>query len=291
MNYLLSNHERAYNLSFNEGLLALGTGLSAAPYAVRHWELSNRSAEHCLGHRIIAVLQAIPVIGLLFALIERVVSWFLRTAPLVVAPQQIANELIQKVNLQNARQYDMPGNQPAACTFHAVSAMREISTNFEQVFNWIRDKNGAQLSALQIDVICNKGLPLYRAALAQDDQLAQGADFQQILPHLPAGIRLQQPANHEELQTFNDRLNIVVNHLFAPLPHTKTVWIKNGNEESFAIVSRAGRAIIFDSHKNEIVGTTTQDALSNALREKLMPFSTELGGVDVTPFAYALTAL
>ena len=165
MNYLLLTHERAYNLSFEDGLLSAATLLSGAPYAKRHWELSNRSEAHCLGHRIIAVLQALPVIGLLFCLIERISSWFHTTAPLA-QPQPIARPDIQKVPLQNARQYDMPGNQPAACTFHAVSAMRELSRNFEQVFNWAAQRDSVNLSAFQRNVILNMALPLYQAALS-----------------------------------------------------------------------------------------------------------------------------
>jgi hypothetical protein len=286
MNYLLSNHERAYNLSFQDGLLSVGTLLSGAPYAQRHWELSNRSAEHCLGHRIIAVLQMIPVIGLLFCLIERIAAWFLATAPL--APQQpLPVAGVQKVTLQNARQYDMPGNQPAACTFHAISAMRELSANFDQVFNWVTLRDGANLSAFQRNVILNRGLPLYERAFAENPQIVEGADFDQIRPYFPAGVQLQQPPHNENFQSFDNRLAPVVRHLFAPLPATKMVWIKNGNEESFAVVSRGQRAIIFDSHKNEIIATSNQAAAQNTLREKLLPFSTEQNGLDITPFAYA----
>lgn len=288
MNYLLLTHERSYNLSFEDGLLSAATLLSGAPYAKRHWELSNRSAEHCLGHRVIAVLQALPIIGLLFSLIERISAWFLTTAPLV-QPQPIAVQDIQKVPLQNARQYDMPGNQPAACTFHAVSAMREISMNFEQIFNWASQRDSVNLSAFQRNVILNMGLPLYQAALARNPDLIEGADFAQIRPHFPREVQLQQPANHEELESFAGRLNGVAHSLFAPLPATKMAWIKNGNEESFAVISRGNRAIIFDSHRNEIIATNSQAGTQEALREKLIPFSTENEGIDLTPFSYATT--
>ncbi len=280
MNCLLASHERGYNLSFGDAFLSAATLASGAPYAKRHWELSNRATEHCLGHRIIAILQSIPVFGLLFCLIERIAAWFVTTAPLPQA-QPITVPGVQKVNLMNARQYDMPGNQPAACTFHAVSALREISRNFEQVFNWVDQKDSAHLSAFQRSVILNIGLPLYRQALAQNPELVEGADFAQIRPFLPPEVQLQQPANHEDLRPFADRLAEVVQHLFPRLPATKMVWIKNGNEESFAVVSRGNRAIIFDSHKNEIIAATGRNGTEEALREKLLPFSTENDGIDI----------
>jgi hypothetical protein len=286
MNCLLTSHERGYNFSFKDGLLSAVALVSGAPYAKRHWELSNRATEPCLGHRIIATLQMIPVFGLLFCLIERIAAWSLTRAPLPQAkPTAIPG--VERVSLINARQYDMPGSQPAACTFHAVSALREISRNFEQILNWADQRDSAHLSAFQRAVILNMGLPLYREALARNPELVEGADFAQISPFLPPEVQLQQPANHEGLRSFAERLAEVVGHLFALLPATKMVWIKNGNEESFAVVSRGNRAIIFDSHRNEIIATTSRNGTEEALREKLLPFSTENDGLDITPFSFA----
>lgn len=289
MNYLLTTHERAYSLSFNDGLLSIFSG---SPYARRHWELANRFPEHALGHRVIAVLQAIPVVGLLFCLIEKVAAFFLsRPAPALGAPRPVSVTPIKKVSLQSASQYDGPpgAERPGACTFHAVCALKELSTRFDQVFNWISENNSLELTTFQMDVILNKGLDLYARACQRNREYQQGADFTHILPYLPSGIRLVQPANHDQLQPFQTRLNQVIDHLFASTPQTKTVWIKNGNEESFAVVSRGQRTIIFDSHKNEIIGTTTREAARAALEEKLLPFSHEVEGVDATPFDFALT--
>lgn len=159
--------------------------------------------------------------------------------------------------------------------------------NFEQVFNWAAQRDSVNLSAFQRNVILNMGLPLYQAALARNPDLIEGADFAQIRPYFPREVQLQQPANHEELQSFATRLDRVVQHLFAPLPATKMAWIKNGNEESFAVISRGNRAIIFDSHRNEIIATTSQAGTQEALREKLIGFSTEQEGIDMTPFSFA----
>lgn len=77
MNYILSNHEKGYGLSYKDGLFSLCTGLSGAPYAQRHWELSNTlhpdQPEYGRVHRTIALLEFIPIIGGLAALVERVV--------------------------------------------------------------------------------------------------------------------------------------------------------------------------------------------------------------------------
>jgi serine/threonine protein phosphatase PrpC len=69
MYYTLTNHPNGYHLSRNECLLSLGLGIGL-PYTKRHWELSQKG--HVWGHRVIAVLEAIPLIGILAALLERV---------------------------------------------------------------------------------------------------------------------------------------------------------------------------------------------------------------------------
>lgn len=69
----LDGHSDKYNLSLGEGLLSLVTG-TGIPYSKRHWELSNMTSSKKLvwGHRTIAILEAIPVIGGLVSLIELV---------------------------------------------------------------------------------------------------------------------------------------------------------------------------------------------------------------------------
>lgn len=76
MNYSLKMHEQKYDLSSYDILLSTCTGLSGAPYARRHWELAEKDAsETCLGHRIIAVFEAIPLIGGIAALLERIATF------------------------------------------------------------------------------------------------------------------------------------------------------------------------------------------------------------------------
>jgi O-acetyl-ADP-ribose deacetylase (regulator of RNase III) len=89
MSLSLETHTRAYGLSCNDCLLSLATGLSGAPYAKRHWELSHTS-EHVWGHRIIAVLEAIPLFGALIGMIERIIvlvqNVLLKPKPITVPP-------------------------------------------------------------------------------------------------------------------------------------------------------------------------------------------------------------
>lgn len=74
MCFTLKSHYRGYHLSCSDGLLSLVTGLSGAPYAKRHWNMSQEpGSKNICGHRFFAVLEAIPVLGGLAALFERIV--------------------------------------------------------------------------------------------------------------------------------------------------------------------------------------------------------------------------
>lgn len=77
MGYSLNAAERGYNIGWYEGCLSFGTGLSGLPYSIRHWELSKKEGEsrYAFGHKVIAAFEAIPVLGGLMALIERLVAF------------------------------------------------------------------------------------------------------------------------------------------------------------------------------------------------------------------------
>lgn len=66
MSLYLSN----YNLSMRDVGLSLVTGVSGMPYALRHFKKAQTTGNW--GHRVIGVLEALPVAGALVALIERV---------------------------------------------------------------------------------------------------------------------------------------------------------------------------------------------------------------------------
>lgn len=67
MNLFLHTHERGYSLNSYEIPLALVTGL---PYALRHVDMEKRGGR--LGHLVIAVIESMPLIGAIAALIERI---------------------------------------------------------------------------------------------------------------------------------------------------------------------------------------------------------------------------
>lgn len=53
--------------------------LSGAFYAEQHWRAANEDSAHALGHRVIAIIEYIPVLGAIAALIERIFFWISET--------------------------------------------------------------------------------------------------------------------------------------------------------------------------------------------------------------------
>ncbi|HUD01933.1 MAG TPA: hypothetical protein VMR37_06365, partial [Rhabdochlamydiaceae bacterium] len=66
----LSRHPKQYSFSFGDAGFTLLTGFSGVTYARRHWDMSR--SERVWGHRTIALLEFIPVIGGVAALVERI---------------------------------------------------------------------------------------------------------------------------------------------------------------------------------------------------------------------------
>ena len=62
----------SYNLSFKEAALCLLSGFHCFPFAVRHFEMADMDESYSLAHKSIAILESIPIIGLITALIERI---------------------------------------------------------------------------------------------------------------------------------------------------------------------------------------------------------------------------
>lgn len=73
----LSNHARGYEISFGDAALSAVTVFSGAPYAKRHWELANKSDStlNWCGHKVIAILEAIPIFGALASLVDRIIAF------------------------------------------------------------------------------------------------------------------------------------------------------------------------------------------------------------------------
>lgn len=88
MSYSLSLHPRQYNISCGDFLLSAVT-LSSLPYAFRHWEQASQQPENRTWHRIAAVISAIPVLGALFGIIERIVHF---VASILTSPSSLPSQ-------------------------------------------------------------------------------------------------------------------------------------------------------------------------------------------------------
>jgi hypothetical protein len=197
------------------------------------------------------------------------------------APSAKKNYVVALDKKANQHEQD---KTPRACTFHAAVAIGTIQSKFDEFFRLIETNNAKTLSAHQIDVI-KRGLELYEAALQKDHTLVEGADIEHILRHLPRGVSLKEH-DTKELRPFADNLKIVVDRLFSQ-GGIKTVLIKSGNEESFAVLSDGNRVIVFDSHHSQIIGLVGREETQKFLNDKLSPFKNEADGLDFTPFAFA----
>lgn len=69
MDYSLWQHQKAYRLSWVEKG-GMGLSLTAYPYAYRHWQIAREQA-HGVAHGFMALVLALPVVGLLAAAMER----------------------------------------------------------------------------------------------------------------------------------------------------------------------------------------------------------------------------
>jgi serine/threonine protein phosphatase PrpC len=138
----LENSQK-YSLSLSDGALSLVTGLSGLPYAKRHWESSHKaSTQSVWKHRVIAVLEALPILGGCMALIERIAFYikerfFLSSPP--KTPQRIhfgeprnldANLAIKKM-WKNAKKaieehYPKAPQHYASCQSEALPSMQTL---------------------------------------------------------------------------------------------------------------------------------------------------------------------
>ncbi|MFV0340723.1 MAG: tetratricopeptide repeat protein [Parachlamydiaceae bacterium] len=66
----LESHNNQYHLNTKESVITAFT-LSGLAYTKRHWQLAKDGASGKWGHRAIAIIEAIPIIGGIAALIER----------------------------------------------------------------------------------------------------------------------------------------------------------------------------------------------------------------------------
>ncbi len=69
--YFLNNYE----LGGSDIGLCLISGLTCIPYAERHWALSKVNSDYSSWHKVIAILEYLPLIGGPVALVERVIAF------------------------------------------------------------------------------------------------------------------------------------------------------------------------------------------------------------------------
>lgn len=176
-----------------------------------------------------------------------------------------------KVNLINARQYDR-AERPAACSFHAISAMDFISGHFDETARAIVQNNADHLSIMQNGII-DRGLQMYKEQSALRKELIRGADFEQIT--VPVSLKFRRKKENI-IAINNSRDNVdeltapIIEHLFSPsLSGKKIAWVKNINDESFALISNNSHMIVFDSHRNEI-NLVDKNSAQEFLKRKIL---------------------
>jgi hypothetical protein len=186
--------------------------------------------------------------------------------------------------------YDPRNERPPACTFHALNATSTIASLFYTWVNGILEKDAQGISLWQRQVI-DAGLVDYINYRPYDPAFQQGADLENIRnrwPYLLEKLRLHFEVTNQEMQPVAVRTQAIAEWLFADMQQKNVAWIKSGNEESFAVVSHNGRAIIFDSHKNEITLVHGKERTQAFLTAKLAPYSQMQDGVDLNAFSYAV---
>ncbi len=176
------------------------------------------------------------------------------------APEQDAPQIF-RARLVYARQYDRESDKPPACSLHSLYAINEISKDFDKFFNRI-SHNDPTLSLFQINLIL-KGEEIYR------EKYGKRVNPSDIKPYIQEtlGYPLDIPNNYTEMQSLNDRLTFILDDLFQA--KQRVGCFITPNYETFAVIKNENRAIIFDSHKNIIIATSSREALENVLREKL----------------------
>lgn len=199
---------------------------------------------------------------------------------------------IQRVELQKARQYDLKGAIPAACTFHALEAGMTISSQFEEFADLISQNYSKKLSLKQQQIL-GRGLTLYAKGLAKNREFIQGADIDQIAKLkqqiLPQGMNIQEKQTvvvngPEEVK---EKVKPILDYLFDRQGNpSRIVIMKNGNDESFSLIGKGEKVIIFDSHQNEIVLTQGREAISSQLSAKLAEY---VEGMNTFEYAFVNT--
>jgi hypothetical protein len=192
-NYSLDNHSLGYSTTLSEKLL----GLVVSPYAIRHAELSNsaKTSNHRLGHRIIAAIEFIPLVGALASLIERVVVHVYNTF--------FKTEIVKEIDLAKKPNDIKPLDKPipSQAKVEIVSGDRgftkekpapicaklEIVTHNPPLKKTENEDPATALDAIEIFEDYNKSTERYAEEFAKVIAMP-GADFLQISRKLVCAI-------------------------------------------------------------------------------------------------------
>ena len=204
-----------------------------------------------------------------------------------------------KIQLEKgSSQYDIRAeedphdNHPPACTFHALAAIAHIRQNFDKIVKAIQNGDVDALSQMQRQCI-RSGLRSYNQALGiHAANFKEGANLEDLQKHYPSllqSLRLNFENPGQDNRSVEVRTESIATRLFSS-NQGRAVLLKNGNEESFAVIYDKSKAIIFDSHAREILLTSTTKQLQEELVQKLKPFSQWMGNYDAVPFSSFFTS-
>lgn len=77
MQYSLNNHSKKFDVDNGDLCCFFICGFSGLSCAIKHWEISYEcEPEHVIGHRAIAIVEALPVIGGLVGIADTIMSCF-----------------------------------------------------------------------------------------------------------------------------------------------------------------------------------------------------------------------
>lgn len=72
MSYSLVDHPRNYQITNQDACFSLATGLSGAPFAHRHAQLAQSEGSASRWHRVVMMIEYMPLIGGVVALVEKI---------------------------------------------------------------------------------------------------------------------------------------------------------------------------------------------------------------------------
>jgi hypothetical protein len=199
-------------------------------------------------------------------------------SPVAEATREVSVPDPIEVSLENASQSDMGADMPSACAFHAVEAMRFIGAIFDLISKAIVNR-GEGLSHFQRTFI-QQGLNSYNKAVEENPELVEGAYLDHIRKSISDYIVLEPTIDGEGATEVNDLIDYLFN---GERGEKRAACVTNINEQSFALIAKEGRVIIFDSHLNKLCMYYSKDQVRTALQAKIT-----FDGVTI--FEYALAS-